>query len=847
MEKKLLAATIAMMFGTSSGLAADVLPVGGTIVGGTGSVGQNGGAMTINQSSGKLAIDWQSFSIGQGNSVRFVQPSASAVALNRVLGSDVSVIQGALTANGQVFLVNPNGVLFTPTAQVNVGGIVASTLNIGTADFMAGSYRFEGASPNAIVNQGNITAASGGTIALIAAKITNQGTLTADRGNVLLGAGSKVRLDLGGPVKLEVEQGAIDALIEQGGAIRADGGLVYLSARAAGDITSTVINHTGVIEARTLATGEKGEIYLLGDMQRGRIAVGGTLDASAPDGGDGGFIETSAAVVQMQNGVRITAASAQGAAGAWLLDPTDITIGATGCTGTNCVAADTISSVLSGGTDVSIATSAAGSEAGNINVDAPISWAARKLTLSAHNDINVNATLNATGTGSLAFEYGLASANGGASTYTVADAAKIYIPLASSFTWKKGSSGSVRNLVFDNGLLRFGNGTQTSINSNGQLEQPFYFDNTSVVNGSTRNGWYQLTFSNYPLDLEVGLGGDGASSWNRNGELLNTQTNLAAAVSSRSLEISKYKEGTGSIVSAVNLGFGSGASLKVENTYTLAAGASYLKTDTTLTNLGAGAASNVRLWVGTRDDYIATRDSQYKFKGNLTENGFEAITQKTEQSKALKITEFNDGQGAAVLFYSTSEGADTSLARCCSFTNATGIDPRTSEIFRGISNGNPSPEDGSYALFMRLPDLATGRSSGMTWYYAAGPVATLNSIVAQVQVSVAAATPPTAAPAPQAAPIQPPLNAAVRTAQQAGPIKRDARSESPLAVVSGPAPAASSDNRSMDVIGGLEVVHLRSGETNGENARAANQPLGDLKVLVVDGGLNLTSATPRQE
>ncbi len=150
----------AMLLASSAALAAD-LPTGGRVVAGSGAIGQNGSTMSIDQSSGKLAIDWQSFSIGQGKTVNFNQPGRDAVALNRVLGSDVSVIQGALNANGQVFLVNPNGVLFTPTAQVNVGGLVVSTLNISTSDFLAGNYRFEGASSNAIVNQGNITAAPG--------------------------------------------------------------------------------------------------------------------------------------------------------------------------------------------------------------------------------------------------------------------------------------------------------------------------------------------------------------------------------------------------------------------------------------------------------------------------------------------------------------------------------------------------------------------------------------------------------------------------------------------------------------------------------------------------------------
>jgi hypothetical protein len=161
---------------------------------------------------------------------------------------------------------------------------------------------------------------------------------------------------------------------------------------------------------------------------------------------------------------------------------------------------------------------------------------------------------------------------------------------------------------------------------------------------------------------------------------------------------------------------------------------------------------------------------------------------------------------------------------------------------------------------MRLPDLAAGQSSGMTWYYAAAPVAALNSVVAQVQQSVVAAAAAAAAPTPtppptpittftpEAAPtIRPPLDAAVRTAQQAGPVQRASGSESPLFAMSGPVPTASSDDRTMGPIGGMEVVHLRSGDTSGENARAGSQALGDLKMFVVDGGLRLTAANRLQQ
>ena len=289
--KSILFLTISFFLTFSSiAFSASTLPTGGDITAGSGSINQTEADMTINQTSQNMVIDWQGFSIGVDNSVTFEQPSATSAVLNRVVSSEISNIQGALKANGRVFLINPNGVLFSNTACINVGDLVVSTLNISNEEFVSGNYDFNGNSPGQIINRGDINALDGGYVVMIAARIENTGNITANSGGVLLGSGSRVVLDLGGPVKLKVEESAIDALIQQGGAIRADGGLVYISAKAAGDLTSTVINHTGITEARTLATGENGEIYLLGDMENDRIAVSGTLDASAPNGGDGGFM-----------------------------------------------------------------------------------------------------------------------------------------------------------------------------------------------------------------------------------------------------------------------------------------------------------------------------------------------------------------------------------------------------------------------------------------------------------------------------------------------------------------------------------------------------------------------------
>jgi filamentous hemagglutinin family protein len=390
--------TSAMLAFSTSSQGAD-LPTGGQIIAGTGDIAQSGNAMTITQTTHNMAIDWQSFSIGAGHSVNFVQPSSSSVALNRVLGSDVSVIRGTLTANGQIFLINPNGVLFGSGAQVNVGGLVAATQSLRTEDFLSGTYRFDGTSPNAIINQGSIRAADGGTIALIAARIVNEGTVVAHAGNVLMGAGNTVTLDFGGPVKLEVEAGAIETLIEQKGAVRADGGRIYLTAKAAGTLASSVINHSGISEARTLSTGEKGEIVLLGDMTHGTTKIAGTLDASAPNGGDGGFIETSAANVDIAANTTITAGAGYGKGGLWLIDPFDYTIDAT--------AAGNIANTLNTGTDVTVTTTTDnvnfGSEGSGVNGDITVSSAIDKtaggeatLTLEAAASIVLNAEIKST-------------------------------------------------------------------------------------------------------------------------------------------------------------------------------------------------------------------------------------------------------------------------------------------------------------------------------------------------------------------------------------------------------------------------------------------------------------------
>ncbi len=406
------AALAAVLIGASS--LAQALPVGAQPSAGSGSVAQNGATLTVNQSSQRLALNWQSFGIGSGETVNFVQPNAAAIALNRVLGSDGSAIYGKLTANGQVFLLNPNGILFGKGAEVNVGALVASTLNLSDADFMAGRRVFgggSGAGGSALVtNLGQINA-DGGYIAFLGGQVSNQGILRASLGTVALAAGSRTSLDFAGDklISVQVEQGALQALAENRQLVQADGGTVIMTARAADHLVSAVVNNTGVIRARTLQN-HAGVISLLGDMQSGVVNAGGTLDASAPAGGNGGFIETSAATVRVAAGTLVTTAAAAGLYGNWLIDPHDYTVAASG----GDITGAALSASL-GSTNVILQSSsgAASSSAGNVNVNDAVTWAAStSLTLNASNHVNVNAAITATGAGA-----GLAinpnSANGG--------------------------------------------------------------------------------------------------------------------------------------------------------------------------------------------------------------------------------------------------------------------------------------------------------------------------------------------------------------------------------------------------------------------------------------------------
>ena len=298
-------------------LDAGALPTNGQITAGSGSIGQSGATMTVTQTSDRMAATWNTFNIGSNATVNFIQPGSSSVALNRVTSGDASQIFGHLNANGQVYLVNPSGILFGAGSSVNVGGLVASTLNISDANFMAGRNAFdlEGAT-GSVVNQGNITATDGGYVALLGAQVRNEGNIIARLGSVVLAAGEKMTLDFNGDglINVEVNNAALNANVLNSGLLQADGGAVIMTARATDAMLSNVVNNNGVIEARSLQS-RNGSILLDGGTgdNSGVVANSGTLDVSGLGSGEtGGSAKVLGQYVGLFDGTRIDASGDAG-------------------------------------------------------------------------------------------------------------------------------------------------------------------------------------------------------------------------------------------------------------------------------------------------------------------------------------------------------------------------------------------------------------------------------------------------------------------------------------------------------------------------------------------------------
>lgn len=266
--------------------------------------------------------------------------------------------------------------------------------------------------------------------------------------------------------------------------------------------------------------------------------------------------------------------------------------------------------------------------------------------------------------------------------------------------------------VINNEQIRAGHGSENSINGRGNMQQPFY---KSGIN------WFKLTYSNYPLNATFAAGGDGSNDWNLNGTLLHDplMANNDVNTSGFTYNSGSSGPGTGVVVSTGELNIES-VVLQAQQTYELLPGNSFIKVKVKLTNQSASNAENVRVWIGTRDDWVGTTDRPTKQRGNLIDGSFEQISNASQRASVVRVTSASEG----VLFYTDTDKANSILNSCCSFYNVVNQNPSTSVI----SHSN----DGSYGFYVRMDDLAPGESDEFTWFYAAGTIDELETITDQV-------------------------------------------------------------------------------------------------------------------
>ena len=288
------------------------LPTGGTVAGGNATITQESNNLSINQSSDKVILNWETFNIGKEASVEFFQPNSTSTALNRVFASDPSHIYGSLKANGQLIFINPSGVIFQGGSKVDVGAMIATSLNMSTDSFLNNDYIFENDNDyNALVkNNGELNAYEGGTIALIASKVENNGIINTPTGSSALLSGDKVKLSMDGNqlINYSIEKGSLNSLIENNHAINANNGAVILSSEGKDEVLSSVINNKGTIKAKGI-TKQGGNIFL--SSKKGKIKNSGTMIASS-EVSVGGKIEVTGDHITLKTGSVINVTGKRG-------------------------------------------------------------------------------------------------------------------------------------------------------------------------------------------------------------------------------------------------------------------------------------------------------------------------------------------------------------------------------------------------------------------------------------------------------------------------------------------------------------------------------------------------------
>ena len=370
--------------------AAVAAPEGGEVTAGEAEIKQQDKTTDINQSTNKAAINWQRFGIKADETVNFNQISKDAITLNRIIGNEKSIIDGALNADGQVWILNSSGVLFGENARVNTAGLLATTKELSDQDFMDGNYNFSGNSQKAVINRGKINISDAGYAALFGKEAVNEGVIRAELGEIHLRGGKKFSLNLNGNsmVNLTVTEGELDALVENKEAVIADGGEIYLTTNAADELLKGVVNNEGITEAKTVDDVLGEDTAEESENKEGRIEIfahGGTANVGGKlTTGEGeGFIETSGRYFNISEDAEIIS-------GRWLIDPVNVTIGTTLANKIGVALESADVTITTEGNNTPDTSNGENLGSGDIIINADIlksSGNSTKLNFAAHRDI----------------------------------------------------------------------------------------------------------------------------------------------------------------------------------------------------------------------------------------------------------------------------------------------------------------------------------------------------------------------------------------------------------------------------------------------------------------------------
>ena len=312
-------------------------PVDGVVSAGDANISSAGNTLTVTQASDKAVIDWRGFDIAHGETTNFVQPNASSMTLNRVNSNSASFIDGNLTANGNLIVVNPNGVWFGAGARVDVNSLIATTAGISNDAFMnsAGKLVFDQpGNPNAgVVNEGWITAKEAGLVGLVAPNVVNNGVIVAKMGRVHLASGDTATVDLYGDglMDVAVSDAVTSQLVENNGIIAAEGGTIAMTAAAGKDIVNSLVKVSGELHAPSIKQ-KNGKIIIAAEgsnavknniaAHKGKktgtstVIVDGVLNASGRKAGErGGSVQITGDNIALLDGTMIDASGSDGLSG----------------------------------------------------------------------------------------------------------------------------------------------------------------------------------------------------------------------------------------------------------------------------------------------------------------------------------------------------------------------------------------------------------------------------------------------------------------------------------------------------------------------------------------------------